>query len=83
MKVGTDHFLKEARREFVSGKGTAMPVRRALVIHFASGATTKNFIEPRRAVKPDPLGALNFAMEHGLAQRRSNEVLAELREGES
>jgi hypothetical protein len=28
------------------------------------------------------MGALNFAKEHGLAQRRSDEVLAELREGE-
>ena len=40
-------------------------------------------IEPRTVIKPDPLGALNFASEHGLAQRRSDEVLAELREGES
>ena len=39
-------------------------------------------IQPRTAIKPDPVGALKFAMEHGLAQRRTDEVLAELREGE-
>ena len=33
-------------------------------------------------IKPDPMGALNFAKEHGLPQRRSDEVLRELREGE-
>ena len=39
-------------------------------------------IEPHTVIKPDPVRALNFAMEHGLPQRRSGEVLAELREGE-
>ena len=39
-------------------------------------------IQPRTAIKPDPAGALKFAMEHGLPQRRTDEVLAELREGE-
>ncbi|HEY5813739.1 MAG TPA: AbrB/MazE/SpoVT family DNA-binding domain-containing protein, partial [Terrimicrobiaceae bacterium] len=33
-------------------------------------------IEPRTAIKPDPAGALKFATEHGLPQRRSDEVLA-------
>ena len=33
-------------------------------------------------IKPDPMGALNFAKEHGLPQRPSDEVLRELREGE-
>ena len=40
-------------------------------------------IQPGTAIKPDPVGALKFAMEHGLPQRRTDEVLAELREGES
>jgi AbrB family looped-hinge helix DNA binding protein len=39
-------------------------------------------IEPRAVIKPDPIGALNFAKEHGLPERRSDEALAELREGE-
>lgn len=39
-------------------------------------------IQPCTAIKPDPVGALKFAMEHGLPQRRTDEVLAELREGE-
>jgi AbrB family looped-hinge helix DNA binding protein len=39
-------------------------------------------VEPRRDIKPDPVGALKFATEHGLSQRRTDEVLAELREGE-
>lgn len=39
-------------------------------------------IEPRVAIKPDPFAALSFAKEHGLSQRRSDEVLAELREGD-
>lgn len=39
-------------------------------------------VEPRAVTKPDPFAALNFAKEHGLPQRRSDEVLAELRQGE-
>jgi AbrB family looped-hinge helix DNA binding protein len=39
-------------------------------------------IEPHEVIKPDPFAALNFAKEHGLSQRRSDEVLAELREGD-
>jgi AbrB family looped-hinge helix DNA binding protein len=39
-------------------------------------------VEPPAVIEPDPMGALNFAREHGLAQRRSDDVLAELREGE-
>ena len=39
-------------------------------------------IEPRAVIKPDPIGALNFAKEHGLPERPSDEALAELREGE-
>lgn len=44
MKVGTDHFLDQAKRELVPGKGTAMPSRRVLVIHFTSGATAMSSI---------------------------------------
>ena len=44
MKVGSDDFLDEAKRELVSGKGTDMPIRRALVIHFTSGATAMSSI---------------------------------------
>lgn len=47
-----------------------------------SATECRILIEPRAIIKPDPMGALNFAKEHGLAQRRSDEVLAELREGE-
>ena len=39
-------------------------------------------VEPRPVIKPDPLAALNFAKEHGLPQRGSDEVLTELRQGE-
>ena len=39
-------------------------------------------VEPPAVTKPDPFAALNFAKERGLPQRRSDEVLAELREGE-
>ena len=44
MKVGTDHFLNEAKRELVPGNGTSMPIRRALIIHFTSGATAMSSI---------------------------------------
>ena len=47
-----------------------------------SATECRILIQPRVVIKPDPMGALNFANEHGLAQRRSDEVLAELREGE-
>jgi predicted nucleic acid-binding protein len=47
-----------------------------------SATECRILIQPRVVIKPDPMGALNFAKEHGLPQRRSDEVLAELREGE-
>ena len=47
-----------------------------------SATECRILIEPRAIIKPDPMGALNFAKEHGLPQRRSDEVLRELREGE-
>ena len=47
-----------------------------------SATECRLIIEPRTVIKPDPVGALNFASEYGLPQRHSNEVLAELREGE-
>jgi AbrB family looped-hinge helix DNA binding protein len=47
-----------------------------------SATECRLIVEPRVIIKPDPFAALNFAKEHGLLQRRSDEVLAELREGE-
>jgi AbrB family looped-hinge helix DNA binding protein len=47
-----------------------------------SATECRILIEPRETIKPDPMEALNFAKEHGLLQRRSEQVLAELREGE-
>ena len=47
-----------------------------------SATECRLIVEPRAVIKPDPFAALNFAKEHGLPQRRSDEVLAELREGE-
>jgi AbrB family looped-hinge helix DNA binding protein len=47
-----------------------------------SATECRLIVEPRAVIKPDPLAALNFAKEHGLPQRRSDEVLAELREGD-
>ena len=39
-------------------------------------------IEPRKAVKPDPLGAIGFAKRHGLPERTSAGWMKILREGE-
>jgi AbrB family looped-hinge helix DNA binding protein len=47
-----------------------------------SATECRLIVEPRAVIIPDPFGALNFAKEHGLPQRRSDEVVAELREGE-
>ena len=47
-----------------------------------SATECRILIEQRTVIKPDPMGALNFAKEHGLPQRPSDEVLRELREGE-
>jgi len=43
MKVGDDHWLQGVKRELIPG-GSAMPVRRCLVIHFTSGATALSSI---------------------------------------
>ena len=47
-----------------------------------SATECRLLVQPRAVIKPDPMGALDFAKEHGLPQRRSDEVLADLREGE-
>jgi AbrB family looped-hinge helix DNA binding protein len=47
-----------------------------------SATECRLIVESREIAKPDPVGALNFAKEHGLPQRSSDQVLAELREGE-
>lgn len=47
-----------------------------------SATECRLIVEPHLVIKPDPFAALNFAKEHGLAQRRSEEVLTDLRQGE-
>jgi N-acetylmuramoyl-L-alanine amidase len=47
MKVNSDFFLEPVKRDLISG-GSAMPIRRVLVIHFTSGATAKSSIESMR-----------------------------------
>ena len=47
-----------------------------------SATECRLIVEPHAVIKPDPFAALNFAKEHGLPQRRSDEVLRELRQGE-
>ena len=44
MRVGPDHFLDTVKRELIPGFGSPMPTRRALVIHFTSGATALSSI---------------------------------------
>jgi N-acetyl-anhydromuramyl-L-alanine amidase AmpD len=44
MNITADHWLEEATREPIEG-GAPMPVRRALVIHFTSGASARSSIE--------------------------------------
>ena len=44
MKISADHWLEGALRRPIPG-GSAMPVRRFLVIHFTSGATAESSIE--------------------------------------
>lgn len=43
MNVTADHFLEGATRDLIPG-GSSMPVRRALVVHFTSGATAQSSI---------------------------------------
>jgi hypothetical protein len=47
-----------------------------------SATECRLIVELRAVIKPDPFAALNFAKERGLPQRRSDEVLKELRQGE-
>lgn len=44
MIITEDHWLEGARREVIAG-GSAMPVRRALVMHFTAGATGRSSID--------------------------------------
>jgi len=44
MKITADHWLEGVRRQLIPG-GNAMPVRRALVIHFTAGATGQSSID--------------------------------------
>ena len=39
-------------------------------------------IEPRKAIKPDPVGAIGFAKRHGLPARTTAGWMKILREGE-
>jgi hypothetical protein len=39
-------------------------------------------VQPQAKVKPDPVGALNFAKEHGLETMGTDEWMRMLREGE-
>ena len=39
-------------------------------------------IEPRKAIKPDPVGAIGFAQRHGLPARTTAGWMKILREGE-
>ena len=39
-------------------------------------------IEPRKAIKPDPVGAIGFAKRHGLPARTTEGWMKILREGE-
>ena len=54
----------------------------ASVARSCASSVASGFLEPRENIKHDPVGASYFAKEHGLPQRGSDEVLAELREGE-
>jgi AbrB family looped-hinge helix DNA binding protein len=47
-----------------------------------SATECRVIVETRESTRPDPVGALNFAKEHGLPRRSSKQALAELREGE-
>jgi AbrB family looped-hinge helix DNA binding protein len=70
----------------------SIPAELRRIMHLTPGQTVlwekvsatecRLIVEPRPVIKPDPFGALNFAQEHGLPQRSSDEVLAQLREGE-
>lgn len=43
MTVGTDHWLEDVKRDYLPG-GSAMPVRRCIVLHFTSGASAQSSI---------------------------------------
>lgn len=43
MKITSDHWLEGVKRDLIPG-GSAMPVRRFLVIHFTSGASAQSSI---------------------------------------
>jgi AbrB family looped-hinge helix DNA binding protein len=70
----------------------SIPARLRRDMHLVPGQTVvwekvsetecRLIVEPRPVIRPDPFDALNFAKEHGLRQGRSDEVLADLREGE-
>lgn len=44
MKISPDHYIEGVTRQIIPG-GNAMPVRRALVIHFTAGATGQSSID--------------------------------------
>ena len=44
MKITAEHWLEGVRRQIILG-GNAMPIRRALVIHFTAGATGQSSID--------------------------------------
>jgi N-acetylmuramoyl-L-alanine amidase len=54
MKITADHWLDGVRRQLIPG-GSAMPIRRALVIHFTAGASGQSSIDFWRT--PDAKGA--------------------------
>jgi N-acetylmuramoyl-L-alanine amidase len=54
MNITTDHLFADANLEILDG-GSAMPVRRLLVIHFTSGMTARSSIEFWRS--PEAKGA--------------------------
>lgn len=47
MNIDTDHWLSPVKRDVIVG-GSAMNIRRCLVIHFTSGATAKSSIDSMR-----------------------------------
>lgn len=52
MQITPSHWLQGARRQIIPG-GTAMPIRRALVIHFTAGATGQSSIDFWRTPKAE------------------------------
>ncbi len=47
-----------------------------------SATECRVMVAPRQKIEPDPVGALNFAKEHGLETMRTDEWMKILREGE-